>query len=445
MNRLLQHLAAGLADPEGGELTDGQLLEAYLAHWQCAPFAALVHRHGPMVWGVCRRLLPCHQDAEDAFQATFLVLVRKAASIVPRHLVGNWLYGVAYQTALKARALAARRQARERQGADMPEPEAVPSESSPDLQPLLDQELSRLPARYRSVLVLCDLEGKTRREAARQLGVPDGTVAGWLARARTMLAGRLTRRGITLSGTALAAILADSAAPATVPATLVNSTIEAAAVFAATPIISGAVPAPVLTLTEGVLKAMLLNKLKTALVVVAAAALLTTGISGLAFRASAGEQGPKQRPPAGPTAERTPAGPNDELQKLRAEIAELRAQLEAVKKQSAPAVSGVLRTEAAPRTPKTDEASPKLVTRVYPVRDLLEEQREEPAAPLLQILTGVVQPETWIMQGGPGSVEYFPTGKSLVVRQTAAVHEELTALLDELRKAAKSDDIPRKK
>src|SRR5687768_6338774 len=331
MNRLLQHLAADLTDPEGGELTDGQLLEVYLARRDSPSFAALVRRHGPMVWGVCRRLLPCHEDAEDAFQATFLVLVRKATSVVPQHMVGNWLYGVAYQTALKARALAARRQARERQGTDMPEPEAVSPRSSSDLQPVPDQDLPRLPARYRSVLVLCDLEGKTRREAARQLGVPDGTVAGWLARARSMLARRLTRRGVTLSGTTLAVALADSAAPATVPAMLVNSTIEAAAVFAAAPVASGAVPAPVLTLTEGVLKAMLLHKLKTALVVLAAAAVLTTGLSGLAFRASAGEQGPKQKPPAGPTVEKAPAGPEDELRQLRAEVAQLRSELEVLR------------------------------------------------------------------------------------------------------------------
>src|SRR5262249_6980489 len=144
-----------------------------------AALAALVKRHGPMVWGVCRRLLN-HHDAEDAFQATFLVLVRKAASVVPRGMVGNWLYGVAHQTALQARRTAARRKAKEVQVTEMPDTQAAPPDQWLDVQPLLDQELSRLPNYYRAVIVLCDLEGRTRREVARQLGVPEGTVAGRL-------------------------------------------------------------------------------------------------------------------------------------------------------------------------------------------------------------------------------------------------------------------------
>ena len=162
-------------------------------------------------------LLGNYHDAEDAFQATFLVLVRKAASIVPREMVGNWLYGVAHQTALKARATAAKRKGRERQVTDMPEPAVAGQDLWPDLQPLLDQELSRLPDKYRAVIVLCDLEGKTRKEAARQLGVPEGTVASRLARARAMLAKRLARRGVTVSGGALAAVLSEKAASAGVP------------------------------------------------------------------------------------------------------------------------------------------------------------------------------------------------------------------------------------
>src|SRR5262245_38412213 len=138
-------------------LTDGQLLERCLAGPDDAAFAALVRRHGPMVLGVCRRVLSNHQDAEDAFQVTFLVLVRKAASVRPRSMVGNWLYGVAYRAALKAKTVAARRAAREKQVSKLPEPATVERGLWEDLLPLLDQELSQLPDKYRLPIVLCDL------------------------------------------------------------------------------------------------------------------------------------------------------------------------------------------------------------------------------------------------------------------------------------------------
>src|SRR5262249_24070581 len=178
--------------------------------------AALVQRHGPMVWGVCRRLLT-HHDAEDAFQATFVVLVRKAPTIAPRELVGNWLYGVAHQAALRARRPRARRRAKEVRVAQMPDAEDAQQDGGADLRPVLDQELSRLPDHYRAVIVLSDLEGRTRKEVAAQLGCPEGTVASRLVRARSMLARRLTGRGVALSGGALAAVLAEQLASASVP------------------------------------------------------------------------------------------------------------------------------------------------------------------------------------------------------------------------------------
>src|SRR5262249_55080585 len=155
--------------------------EDYVSRRDEGAFVTLMRRHGPMVWGVCRRVLHSHHDAEDAFQATFLVLVRKAASIQPRQMVANWLYGVAHQTALNSRTTATRRKERERQVMDMPEPAAVEPGFGRDLQALLDKELSRLPDKYRTVIVLCDLEEKPRKEVARQLGCPEGTVAGRLA------------------------------------------------------------------------------------------------------------------------------------------------------------------------------------------------------------------------------------------------------------------------
>jgi RNA polymerase sigma factor (sigma-70 family) len=278
---LSQLCGAALLRAEASGPTDAQLLAAFLERRDEAAFAALVRRHGPMVWGVCRRALNEH-DAEDAFQATFLVLVRKASAVVPRELVANWLYGVAHTTALRARALAARRAVRERQVAEMPEPQAAPPDRWPDLRPLLDRELSRLPEKYRAPVVLCDLEGKTHKEAARQLGWPQGTVAGRLARARALLARRLTRRGLALAGGALAALLSRHAASAAVPAPVVSATIQAGTALAT----AGAIPAGVTALTEGVLQTMTLTKVKT----VTAALLVTAclGAGGLLYRTEAG-------------------------------------------------------------------------------------------------------------------------------------------------------------
>src|SRR5262249_24945148 len=145
LNEVIQHLRRTVILKDGCGLTDGQLLDGYIRRREDAALAVLVRRHGPMVWGVCRRVLCNQQDAEDAFQATFLVLVRKAAAVVPRELVANWLYGVAHQTALKTRATTAKRRARERQVTEMPEPAMTEPDVWHDLQPLLDQELSRLP------------------------------------------------------------------------------------------------------------------------------------------------------------------------------------------------------------------------------------------------------------------------------------------------------------
>jgi RNA polymerase sigma factor (sigma-70 family) len=227
---VLRNLRRIVLFSDGATLTDAQLLGRFVEHRDEAAFEGLMRRHGPMVFGVCRRMLPQKQDAEDAFQATFLVLVRKAASVRPREMVGNWLYGVAHQTAIRARADGAKRRGRERQIAKIPEPAAT--NPSTELQSILDGELSRLPDRYRAAVVLCDLEGKTRQEAARQLGWPEGSVASRLSRGRAMLAKRLIKHLPALSAGALAADLS-GAASASVPASVMGDTIKAASLFAA--------------------------------------------------------------------------------------------------------------------------------------------------------------------------------------------------------------------
>jgi RNA polymerase sigma factor (sigma-70 family) len=262
---------------DGAGFTDGQLLENFISRHDEAGLVALVQRHGPMVWGVCRRILANYHDADDAFQATFLVLVRKAMSIRPRDRVANWLYGVAHQTALKARATVSTRRGRERQVVEMPEPAMAEPAQWDEVLPILDEELSRLPDKYRVVIVLCDVEGETRKEAARQLGVPEGTVAGWIARARMMLAKQLTQRGVTLSAGALAAILSQNVASGGVPASVVFNTIKAASLTAAGQATTGAISVKVAALTEGVLKTMFLSKLK---VVVGAIMLVVVLVGG---------------------------------------------------------------------------------------------------------------------------------------------------------------------
>src|SRR5262245_60913711 len=274
--RVLEHLCRTVLPRDGAALGDGELLGCFIERRDQEALATLISRHGPMVWGVCRRVLN-HHDAEDAFQATFIVLVRKAASIAQREAVGNWLYGVAHQTALQARRSAARRGAREVQVTEMADAEASP-ERWGELQPLLDVELSRLPDHYRTVIVLSDLEGRTRKEVAAQLGCPEGTVASRLVRARSMLAKRLTKRGVALSGGALAAVLSQSTGSAGVPAAVVSSTIEAASLCAAG---QAAIPVQVAALAEGVLKAMLVRKLKAAVAVVLVLGLMAIGAIGV--------------------------------------------------------------------------------------------------------------------------------------------------------------------
>lgn len=293
LNGVIQHLRRAMFLRDGAGLTDGQLLKDYLSRRDEAALAALVQRHGPMVWGVCRRVLSNYHDAEDAFQATFLVLVRRAASIAAPELLANWLYGVAHQTALKARATVAKRKVRERQVTEMPEPAAVERDLWNDLQPLLDQELSRLPDSSRVVIILCDLQGKTRKEVARHLGLPEGTVGSRLARARVLLVKRLAQRGIVLSGGALAAVLAQNVASAGVPYSVVSNTIHAATCVAAGSVTApGVVSCNVAALTEGVLKAMLMSKLKAVIAAILVLGFITTAATVITLRSATAQDKP---------------------------------------------------------------------------------------------------------------------------------------------------------
>jgi RNA polymerase sigma factor (sigma-70 family) len=297
---IIQQLRRNLEHRDATPRTDGKLLEAFHLHRDAGAFEALVYRHGPMVLGVCQRMLRDTHDAEDAFQATFLVLARKAATVWPREMVGNWLYGVAHTTALRARVANAKRRLRERQVANMPERSSTASDLRDELHRSLDEELVRLPAKYRVPIVLCDLECRTRREVAAQLRIPEGTLSSRLTTARRMLARRLARRGIAVSGGALAMVVAHQTASAGLSASLVDTTVKAAALGGGTPLLAMGIVAPqVATLTEGVLKTMLISKLKAVIGVLLVLGVATVG-GALLRQESAIAQQHVQRPESRP-------------------------------------------------------------------------------------------------------------------------------------------------
>lgn len=271
------------------DLPDGQLLERFADQREEAAFAALLLRHGSMVLHVCRRVLGRIHDAEDVFQATFLMLARKAGSIRKRDSVGCWLHGVAYRLAVRARGQARSRQARERQAANPRRAGAALGAAWLEVQSVLDEELQRLPAKYRDVLVLCYLEGQTQEEVACRLGCPLGTVRSRLARARTVFQKRLVRRGLTASAGALASALLAGAASAELPATLLRLTLQAALPFAAGRTPGGQASAQAVLLAEGGLKVVSAAKLKLALTAIAAAAALTVSAGALAVQARVDE------------------------------------------------------------------------------------------------------------------------------------------------------------
>jgi RNA polymerase sigma factor (sigma-70 family) len=254
-------------------LTDGQLLDRFRARADLnsseAAFAGLMARHGPMVLGVCRRALSNPDDVADAFQATFLILARKADSVRVEDSLGRWLYGVSRRVSVRAKLAAARRSAREVGGVECVADRHSDNSELGELRELLDEEIGRLPEKFRSAVVLCDLEGLGHDEAARQLGCAAGTVKSRLSRAREKLRSRLIRRGVAPVAALARGVESTTAA---VPATLMDSTVKTAIGSA-----GAAISPAVSLLIHGVLRAMLLNKLRmVAIAVVSSLALATT-------------------------------------------------------------------------------------------------------------------------------------------------------------------------
>jgi RNA polymerase sigma factor (sigma-70 family) len=299
---ILRHLRTLFDVGTVAGLTDGQLLERFSAgRGEAAElaFAALVERHGPMVLRVCRQVLRDPHDAEDAFQATFLVLVRRARAIRFHDSVASWLHGVALRVASCARAAAFRRRSHEQRKATATIAIAADEPAESELGQVVHEELARLPGRFRDVAMLCLLEGSTHEEASVRLGCPVGTIKSRLATARLRLRRRLERRGLAPSAGLLLAVLSEEARAALFPSRMLVEATAAAAmrVAAGQTAAAGVLSAPVAALMEGVVKAMLIGKLKVAVMSVVALGVLGVGVAWA-------QTGPVFQDPAGSNPDR---------------------------------------------------------------------------------------------------------------------------------------------
>jgi RNA polymerase sigma factor (sigma-70 family) len=279
LGEVRQLLAAQL----GSQLSDEQLLERFLARREESAFAALMHRHGPMVLGVCRSVLRHPQDAEDASQATFLVLARKAASIRRQTSLASWLHGVAYRLAMKAKAR--RRPLPQAPAGDRPSPGPMDELTWRELRQTLHDELERLPERYRLPLILCYLEGQTQEEAARRLGWTPGALKGRLDRGRDLLRRRLTRRGLALGVPLLAASLPQGAAAAALPPSLVEATARSVLLSLSGQAVPAGVSAHAAALAGGGLKAVLATRPRAWAALLVTLGVLAAGTGLAAYRA----------------------------------------------------------------------------------------------------------------------------------------------------------------
>jgi RNA polymerase sigma factor (sigma-70 family) len=281
-----------------GGLTDRQLLDRFVNRNDASSedaFTILVERHGPMVWGVCRRVLPDRDAADDAFQATFLVLVRRASAVRVDDSLGPWLYGVSRRVAARARATSLRRRASETGGAVEAVAGPAPDPDLAERLALLDEEIGRLPEHQRAAVVLCDLEGLAHDEAARRLDCPVGTVESRLSRGRQRLRDRLVRRGLAPAAAALWPEMARETSAA-MPAALMTHTVR----FITSSPAAGAVPVAVTALAQGVIQMMWLARLKPLVAVAAALIVTSTGVAVVGRQQPAPEQVQEQPkiPPA---------------------------------------------------------------------------------------------------------------------------------------------------
>jgi RNA polymerase sigma factor (sigma-70 family) len=286
------HRVAG--ESSAREKTDQQLLHEFSFRRDETAFAVLVQRHSSLVWGTCWRMLRHAQDAEDAFQATFLVLARKAGRVAWRKSVTSWLYAVAYRLASEVKTKNARRWRHERRAAMRTEEQSLMDEAGTDLCSFLDEELRLLPGRYREPLVLCYLEGQTGEQAARQLGWSLRTLQRRLQQGREKLRLRLAQRGLKLTSACLVTAVTKNAALARAPILLLESTVEAATLLGAGKPIADAVSSAVAALVQKVVRSMFWTKLKIGLAVVAAVGIIGPSVALLAGRSLGSGGEPEQ-------------------------------------------------------------------------------------------------------------------------------------------------------
>src|SRR5262245_26122324 len=275
LRNVVRHLRRLAREDEGRRPTDGELLRAFLARDDQPAFTELVRRHGAMVLSVCRRVLQQGQDAEDAFQATFLLLARRAASVRKHESLGSWLHGVAFRAASHVRRATARR--RKHEGRATPAPPANPAWGAAwrEVEAILDEEIRQLPEHCRAAFVLCCLENQSSAEAARQLGVKEGTVWSRVAAARERLRQRLARRGVSLSAGLAAAAVSGNTAASAVPPALLGA---AAACAAGASAVAAGCSARAAALADGMGRALTVSKVTAGAALVLLAAGLAAGL-----------------------------------------------------------------------------------------------------------------------------------------------------------------------